>query len=217
MGVPRGSLGACLKDPTAIPSTPVFFTEGKTAANKRAPPGTKTQTAGRPGPLGDVQAGADVAVKDPPPGIPPAGQRDAALKVSEVGLSSQGIGKKSSGWGVREEVEGNPNASDRASERLPPGNNCCQVADPIQGAPQRGSQDAPGGAVPGGRVPGDAVPGGRVPDDSVPGGSVPGGGVPGGDVEVTVDRIRSDVYRCVENDSVSSPAVEVIRRVAGLE
>ena len=180
VGVPRGALGACLKNPACIPSTPVFFVEGKSATNKRA-------TA--------VQAGADVALRAPPPGTALRGETDATSERREGGKSPHGIGKKSSAWGLGED-EGTPDASDRATERLPPG------ADRVTAGPIRGSQDK-------------GVP--RGPNQEVPAGAVGADGKEtGGGVEVAVDRIRGDVYRCVENDSVSSPAVEVIRRVAGL-
>jgi hypothetical protein len=40
-----------------------------------------------------------------------------------------------------------------------------------------------------------------------------------GDSSATVSRARlcADVFRCIDNDTVSSPAVETIRRVTGLE
>eukprot|EP00897_Mesotaenium_endlicherianum_P006631 jgi/Mesen1/5997/ME000304S05015 len=36
-------------------------------------------------------------------------------------------------------------------------------------------------------------------------------------VEVPQERLRKDLYRCTENDTVSSPSVEMIRRITGIE
>ena len=121
MGVPRGALGACLKNPACIPSTPVFFVEGQSATNKRATPGAKGQAAGCWVTEGDNQAGADVAMRPPPPGTSLREEEtDAAAERREGGRFPHGIGKKSSALGLRED-EGIPDASDRATEGMPPG------------------------------------------------------------------------------------------------